>query len=312
MVKKTPSVDLLKNSTPKFGGSQSSAKQNFLSHKWFRPNENEPNYCAVCDIRDYHEGRFYPCCFVQPENGFLDFTEKDFDNLKWDEAMRQQMQGVAYKVFPKEKFVFAEYTEEDAAEAVLRWYSSNSFKEENYKLKEFKLSDKDLTNLAQKTSNPKKNYEILERDLSFEFEQLKLVPFRGSLKKAVDNFLSHMWSGNDISEKGVQCLVCGTNVITLRRLYPCCFLESKGYENFSQLMFDNISVNKDKLKHLTEKIDKKNIQLINYSREEIYGSLSKFYSEKGLYINHLSRKKLQRNEPCPCGTNLKYKKCHGI
>ena len=87
----SPIDNLHKLSTPKFGGSQNLAKQNFLSHKWFRPNENEPEYCAVCDVRDYHKGKFYPCCYIQPKNGFSGFTEKDFDNLEWDETSRQQM-----------------------------------------------------------------------------------------------------------------------------------------------------------------------------------------------------------------------------
>ena len=48
-------------------------------------------YCAVCDVRDYHKGKFCPCCYIQPKNGFSGFTEKDFDNLEWDETSRQQM-----------------------------------------------------------------------------------------------------------------------------------------------------------------------------------------------------------------------------
>ena len=78
-------------------------------------------YCAVCDVRDYHKGKFYPCCYIQPKNGFSGFTEKDFDNLEWDETRREQMNGVTYNVFPKEEFVFAEYSEEDASKIVSTW-----------------------------------------------------------------------------------------------------------------------------------------------------------------------------------------------
>tara|TARA_Y100001958_G_C21094903_1_gene446836 strand:+ start:1 stop:924 length:924 start_codon:yes stop_codon:yes gene_type:complete len=302
----SPIDDLHKLSTPKFGGSQNLAKQNFLSHKWFRPNENEPEYCAVCDVRDYHKGKFYPCCYIQPKNGFSGFTEKDFDNLEWDETSRQQMNGVTYNVFPQEEFVFAEYSEEDASKIVSTWSVAPS-------------SEQDVSLISEKVlpSFDSKNNQVISNDpiqesLDFEVRELKLVPFRGSLDKAVENFLSHMWVGDDEYDLDAHCLVCGTNITTLRRLYPCCFEETEGYEYFSSKSFDKISSNKEKLEKLKEKIDRENINLLHQTKQEVFESLSSLYTDSGQYKNLKAIKKIGRNELCPCGSKDKYKKCHGI
>jgi len=302
----SPIDDLHKLSIPKFGGSQNLAKQNFLSHKWFRPNENEPEYCAVCDVRDYHKGKFYPCCYIQPQNGFLDFKEKDFDNLEWDETRREQMSGVTYNVFPKEQFVFAEYTEEDASKIVSSWSVAPS-------------SEQDVNQVLERllTSNDSKNNQVISDDpiqdsLNYEIRELKLVPFRGSLDKAVENYFSHMWMGDDEYDASSHCLVCGTNITTLRRLYPCCFEETGGYEYFSSKSFDKISSNKEKREKLKEKIDRENINLLHQTKQEILEGLSSLYTDSGQYKSLKAIKKIGRNELCPCGSKDKYKKCHGI
>jgi len=305
----SPIDNLHKLSTPKFGGSQNLAKQNFLSHKWFRPNENEPEYCAVCDVRDYHKGKFYPCCYIQPKNGFSGFTEKDFDNLEWDETSRQQMNGVTYNVFPQEEFVFAEYSEEDASKIVSTWSVAPS-PERDVSMISDKIS-KILSSSESKKEQFDNSKDTIQEGLDFELRELKLVPFRGSLDKAVENFSSHMWVGDDEYDMDTHCLVCGTNIATLRRLYPCCFEESKGYEYFSIESFDKISSNKEKLKKLKEKIDRENINILYQNKQEVLESLRPLFTNRE-HKNMKAIKKIGRNELCPCGSKDKYKKCHGI
>ena len=122
--------------------------------------------------------------------------------------------------------------------------------------------------------------DTIQEGLDFELRELKLVPFRGSLDKAVENFLSHMWVGDDENDLDTHCLICGTNVTTLRRLYPCCFEESKGYEYFSIESFDKISSNKEKLKNLKEKIDRENINILYQNKQEVLESLRPLFTNR--------------------------------
>ena len=153
--------------------------------------------------------------------------------------------------------------------------------------------------------------DTIQEGLDFELRELKLVPFRGSLDKAVENFLSHMWVGDDENDLDTHCLICGTNVTTLRRLYPCCFEESKGYEYFSIESFDKISSNKEKLEKLKEKIDRENINILYQNKQEVLESLRTLFTNRE-HKNLKAIKKIGRNELCPCGSKDKYKKCHGI
>jgi preprotein translocase subunit SecA len=40
--------------------------------------------------------------------------------------------------------------------------------------------------------------------------------------------------------------------------------------------------------------------------------LANKYYTKSTPINLKTRKKVGRNDPCPCGSGKKYKKCHGV
>ena len=110
---------------PIFGGSLETAKLNYLSHKWFQPNEYEPLYCASCDVRDYHKGAFYPCFVNDPKNGYEGFTKEDFDNLTWDERKRESTKGVTYFVWSDSNIEIINFTEEDAINAVNRLNRTN-------------------------------------------------------------------------------------------------------------------------------------------------------------------------------------------
>ena len=103
---------------PDFGGSLEIAKINYLSHKWFQPNEYEPLYCASCDVRDYHKGAFYPCFVNNPKNGYENFTKEDFDNLTWDEEKRKNTLGVTHSVWSDNNIEIINFTEEAALQAV--------------------------------------------------------------------------------------------------------------------------------------------------------------------------------------------------
>ena len=178
------------------------------------------------------------------------------------------MNGVTYNVFPQEEFVFAEYSEEDASKIVSTWSVAPS------PVRDVSMISDKISKILSSSESKKEQFDnskdTIQEGLDFELRELKLVPFRGSLDKAVENFLSHMWVGDDENDLDTHCLICGTNVTTLRRLYPCCFEESKGYEYFSIESFDKISSNKEKLKKLKEKIDRENINILYQNKQEVW------------------------------------------
>ena len=116
---------------PIFGGSLETAKNNYLSHKWFQPFEEEPYYCASCDTRLYHKGAFYPCGVNQPKNGYADFTKEDFDNLTWNEKYRSMPANVSHSEI-------INITEDDAIRAAESLEREKKFLEDIVKASEMK------------------------------------------------------------------------------------------------------------------------------------------------------------------------------